>query len=64
MPGESEVANGQVPQLQVQNEDNETVIIQNGGPKKVREKKIVFFDIFEHLSGTYLYYSKNFRKTD
>lgn len=37
MPAESEVGNGQVPQLQVQNEDNETVIIQNGGPKKVSE---------------------------
>lgn len=46
MPGESEVANGQVPQLQVQNEDNETVIIQNGGPKKVREKKIVFLPTY------------------
>lgn len=34
MPGESEI-NGQVPQLQVQNEDNETVLIQNGAPKKV-----------------------------
>lgn len=35
MPAESDVANNQVPQLQVQNEDNETVIIQNGAPKKV-----------------------------
>lgn len=46
MPGESEVANVQVPQLQVQNADNETVIIQNGGPKKVRTTAIyisVFF---------------------
>lgn len=34
MPAESELQNGQVPQLQVQNENNETVI-QNGGPKKV-----------------------------
>lgn len=36
MPGESET-NGQVPQLKIQNEDNETVLIQNGTPKKVRE---------------------------
>lgn len=36
MPGESDM-NGQVPQLQIQNENNETVLIQNGTPKKVRE---------------------------
>lgn len=39
MPGESEIANGQVPQLQVQDKDIESVILQNGGTKKVRSIK-------------------------